>query len=192
MSPPCPRPLADEALLDWWTGEMHGVARRGVEEHLLGCDSCTRRLAALSALGEGVSDLVRAGVAPAVVTSGVLERLRRDGCAIREYRVPAGGGVHCTVGPEDRVLVVRLQAGLDAVARVDLVSRIDEGPERRIPDVPFDPGAGELIMLGPIEEIRARPVSVERMRLLAVEPGGERLLGEYTFDHTPWPGRPEA
>jgi len=187
---PCPRPLADDLLLDWWTDELDGAGRRGVEEHVLGCDSCSARLGVLVALIDGVRDLVRGG-APAVVTAGVLERLRRDGCAIREYRVPAGGGVHCTVGPDDRVLVVRLQAGLGAVSRVDIVSRIDDGPERRIPDVPFDPGAGELIMLGPIDEIRARPIHVERMRLVAVEPRGERLLGEYTFDHTPWPGRSE-
>jgi hypothetical protein len=25
-----------------------------------------------------------------------------------------------------------------------------------------------------------------RLRLLAQEPEGERLVGEYTFDHTPW------
>ena len=44
----------------------------------------------------------------------------------------------------------------------------------------------------PVDMLRAMPASVERMRLIAVEPQGERLLGEYTFDHTPWPGRAGA
>ncbi len=53
-----------------------------------------------------------------------------------------GGGVQCTVGPEDDVVLAR----------------------------------------------RAQPAHVERLRLLAVGPQGERLLSEYTFDHRPWPG----
>lgn len=192
MTRPCARPLTDDALLDWWTGEGEAAVRRGAEEHLLGCDSCTGRLGALGALIEGVRDLVRGGRAPAVVTAGVLERLRRDGRAIREYRVPAGGGVWCTVAPDDDVLVARLGAELGAVTRVDLLSRIDDGEEGRIADVPFDPSAGELIVLAPIDEVRSRPAHVERLRLVAVEPRGERVLGEYTFEHTPWPGRPPA
>jgi hypothetical protein len=28
-----------------------------------------------------------------------------------------------------------------------------------------------------------------RMRLVAVDTAGERLVGEYTFHHTPWSGR---
>ena len=32
----------------------------------------------------------------------------------------------------------------------------------------------------------ALPVSTMRMQLIAVEHGSDRLIGEYTFNHTPW------
>ena len=85
------------------------------------------------------------------------------------------------------ILTIRVE--LSGVTRLDLLSRIDDGPERRVPDLPFDAATGELTVMPQTAELRARPVHVERMRLVAVEPEGERLLGEYTFDHTPWPGR---
>ena len=61
-------------------------------------------------------------------------------------------------------------------------------PSTGFPDLPFDPSTGEVILAPSADVLRARPAHVERLRLLAVGPEGDRLLGEYTFDHTPWPG----
>lgn len=186
MTPDCVRPLPDSVLLDWWAGEEIPHHLRPVEEHLLACRACFSRAEALSALAEGVRDLVRSGRIQAVVTADVVEQLRRDGRTIREYRVPAGGGAECTVAPDDDVLVARLQARLDPPTRVDLLIRIDEGPEMRLIDLPCDSGADEVILVMPIDQIRASPAHVHRHRLMAVTPEGERLIGEYTFNHTPW------
>jgi hypothetical protein len=192
VSGACSRPLADETLLDWWAGELPSAARRLVEEHLLGCDACSPRAHVLAALAGGIRDLVVRGRVPAVVTPDVLEKLRREGRTLREYPVRAGESVQCTVAPHDDVLVARLQARVRPGTRVDLLSRIDDGEEHRIADLPNGRGADEIVLVAPIAAIRARPAHVERIRLVAVEAGGERLLGEYTFDHTPWPGRPGA
>jgi hypothetical protein len=88
------------------------------------------------------------------------------------------------------VVLARLSADLRDVTRRDLISRVDEGPEDRLPDLPFDRSSGEVILAPSADVLRSRPAQVERMRLLAVGPEGDRLLGEYTFDHTPWPGAP--
>ncbi len=189
MTAACARPLTDEALLAWWTGELPAGERGALERHLLGCPDCAVRAESLAALASGVSDLVRRGELPAVLLPGALERLRREGRRVREYRVAPGGSVQCTVGPDDDVVVARLDAELRGVTRLDLVARMDDGPERRLADVPFDPAGVELAFAPSADELRARPAHVERLRLVAVGPGGERLLGEYTFDHTPWPGR---
>jgi hypothetical protein len=188
VSVACPRPLADETLLDWWAGELSSADRRPVEEHLLACDACSTRGRVLAALAGGVRDLVVKGRVLTVVTPSVLERLRREGRTLREYRVHAGESVHCTVAPHDDVLLARLQLRVGPTTRIDLLSRIDDGEEHRVADLPIDPAAHEVLLVAPIEEIRARPAHVERVQLVAVEAGGERLLGEYTFDHTPWPG----
>ena len=190
MSRACARPLSDPVLLEWWTGEVQAPDRRFVEEHLLGCGSCAARARALSALGEGVASLVRRGRLQTVVTAEVVEQMRREGRKVREYRVDAGGGVQCTVAPDDDFLVARLQARLEAGDRLDLLSRIDDGPEFRVPDLPCISGALEVIVAEPVDEIGARPAHVQRLRLVAVGAAGERLIGEYTFNHTPWPGPP--
>jgi hypothetical protein len=188
MKRDCERPLSDPVLIEWWTGEVQGPERRFVEEHLLGCDSCSARARVLSVLAEGVASLVRIGRIQTVVTAEVVERMRREGRKVREYRVNAGGGVQCTVAPDDDFLVARLQARLEPGERLDLFSRIDDGPESRVPDLPCIPGAFEVIVAEPVDEIGARPAHVQRLRLVAVGTKGERLIGEYTFNHTPWPG----
>lgn len=185
---PCLRPASDESLLDWWTGELSAGERRSLERHLLSCQACSGRAETLAAVAGGVLGLVREGELPGVLLPGTLERLGREGRRVRQYRVPPGGSVQCTVSPDDDVVVARLGAELRGVARLDLVSRVDDGPEERLADVPFDPAGDELVFAPSAEALRARPAHVQKLRLVAVGPGGERLLGEYTFNHTPWPG----
>jgi hypothetical protein len=184
----CARPIADEALLDSWAGELRSAEGRRVEKHLFSCGECSARAGAVHELAEGVRQLVREGGLSIAVLPAVVERLHREGRRIREYRVAPGGGVQCTVGPEDDVVLARLVADLRDVSRLDLVFRVDDGPEERLADLPFDPAAGEVMFAPPADVLRAQPAHVERFRLLAVGPQGERLLGEYTFDHRPWPG----
>ena len=186
MSAACRTPVSDEMLLDWWAGELPGSERRRLEEHLLSCEACSVRAEVSSGIVQGLQDLVRRGDLPTVVMAPVVERLRREGRRIREYRLPPGGGVLCTVGPDDDVVLARLSADLHDVARLDLVSRIDDGAEHRLRDLPFDPSAGEVVLAPSVDALRRRPAHVERMRLVAVEPEGDRLLGDYTFDHSPW------
>jgi putative zinc finger protein len=188
VSGACARPVADGELLDWWAGELTPAECRRLEEHLLSCSECSSRSAAMGELANGVGALVREGALPIAVLPAVIERLHREGRRVREYRVAPGGGVQCTVGPEDDVVLARLVADLRGVSRLDLVSRVDDGPEERLADVPFDPAAGEVMFVPRADVLRARPAHVDRLRLLAVGPRGERLLGEYTFDHRPWPG----
>jgi len=188
MSGACARPIVDDALLDWWAGELAPPERRRLEEHLLSCDVCSGRAQGLRAIADGVRELVREGSLSIAVLPAIVERLHREGRKIREYRVAPGGAVQCTVGPEDDVVLARLVADLHDVSRLDLVFRVDEGAEQRLTDLPFDDAAGEVMLAPPADVLRAQPAHVERFRLLAVGPQGDRLLGEYTFDHRPWPG----
>jgi hypothetical protein len=185
---PCTAQLADETLLDWWSGELDAPEARRVERHLLSCGSCSGRVGTVAAVASGVSALVREGRLPAVLAPVVVDRLRRDGRRIREYRLAPGGTVQCSVAPDDDVVLARLRADFEGATRVDLVRYSDDGPEQRLADLPFDPASRELIYAPPADVLRAMPAHVERMRLYAVGPDGERLLGEYTFDHSPWPG----
>jgi hypothetical protein len=86
-------------------------------------------------------------------------------------------------------VVGRMQAALTGVKRVDALQSIDLGDDRaqqwRVEDVPFDPDAGEVILLPSAAELKKLPAHTLRVRLVARDEAGERPLGEYTFAHTP-------
>lgn len=190
MNRPCASPIPLATLAEYWLGELDAAREAELDEHLLGCGHCSGALQALADLGDGVRALVGAGAVRAVVTDAFLQRLAAAGLKVRQYRVPLNGSVECTVAPEDDVMVARLEAPLAGVARLDIDLLGTEGKAReRLADVPFDPAAGEVILTPHIASIRALPAGTSRIRLVAVAPDGERLLGEYTFNHTPWSGR---
>jgi hypothetical protein len=187
MSTPCDRPIDDATLADYWL-ENDPPEIDAIEEHLLGCDGCAGRLRGLAALGEGVRRLAREGVVEMVVTPSFLEKATREGLRAREYRVAPGGRVDCTVTPEDDMLVARLVADFQGLERLDIVAQEEGQPPRRIEDVPIRPQATELIVAQAMPYVRTLRHVRYRIRLLSPDAGGERLLGEYTFDHYPTPG----
>lgn len=167
-------------LVDYWFGELARDEEERFEEHLFGCAECTARLDELAALGAAVRAAFRGGAVRAVISRALLAAMQKEGLRLREYRMGPGGRVDCTIAADDDFVVSRLEAPLEGVARVDL-----ESMGQRLEDVPFDPQAGEVIVLPAAQDIRSRPAHTERVRLLAVEADRERLLGEYTFVHTP-------
>ncbi|HXG01944.1 MAG TPA: zf-HC2 domain-containing protein [Candidatus Binatia bacterium] len=182
----CAAPLDPAVLLDYWLGDLAAAEAARVEEHFLGCAACSRRLGELAALGDSVRDLARRGGVRVAVTSAFLGRLVEEGLAVREYRLTPGQSVRCTVEPGDDLLASRLVADFRGASRVDLVACDAEGREAsRATDIPVDPSASEIVLLERIDHVRALPAHVLRVRLVAPEADGERVLGEYTFVHTP-------
>lgn len=183
----CRAPLELETLIEYWLGEIDPGKEAAVDEHLLGCGECSSRLQSLVDLADGIRALVRQGSVRAVVTDAFLQRLAAQGLRLRQYRVPHNGSVHCTVAPDDDLVVSRLQAPLAGLEQVDVVLLIAGADRReRLRDVPFDPAAGELVYTNNASEVRALPASTNRVQLIAVDRQGERVLGEYAFIHSPW------
>lgn len=183
----CVEPLPVSVLIDYWLGDLAPAAEEeGVEEHLLGCASCSERLGDLVTLTKHVATLAADGVIRVVVTSAFLESLVAAGFAVREYQLVPGGSVQCIVTPADDVVAAHLRVDLRDVERVDLVSCDEEGREgNRLADIPVNPSSGEVVLLERTDQLRALPASVTRVKLVSHEATGERLLGEYTFVHTP-------
>jgi hypothetical protein len=180
----CREPLDLATLVDYWFGDLDGSDLDRVEEHLLECDACGSALRSLVATGDGVRRLAREGAFGVVVSPAFLETASRQGLRIREYRVSAGGRVACTVTADDDLLVGRLQGDFRGVSRLDLVVQVEDGPEHRVFDLPVSPSSPEVIVAQAMPALRAMPSSTMRMRLLARESEGDRLVGEYTFAHT--------
>jgi hypothetical protein len=185
VSARCPEPIATSVLVDYWFGDLSAAEQDRVEEHLMACSDCGRALRERVAIGEGVRRLASRGAFHVVVSPSFLEAASNRGLRIREYRVPPGGGVACTVTPEDDLVVSRLQGDFSGVTRLDLVSQTEGQAEQRVEDLPVDPSAPELIVAQSMPALRAMGTCVTRLRLVVPGPGGDRLLGEYTFAHTP-------
>ena len=187
-APRCAKPLEFETLVAYWLGELPAAAEAPIEEHLFACAYCTGRLEELAAVAFGVRAAVRNGAVRAVITSPLVEHMKRQGMRIREYRLAPGERVACTIRADDDAVVGRMQVSLAGVKRVDTLQSLDLGDGRvqhwRVEDVPFDPDAGEVLTLPSASALRKLPDHTLRIRLIAVHESGERPLGEYTFAHT--------
>ena len=180
----CSEPLDLATLVDYWFGDLDGPDLDRVEEHLLECDACGSVLRSLVATGDGVRRLAREGAFGVVVSPAFLETASRQGLRVREYRVPAGGRVECTVTADDDLLISYLQGDFRGVSHLDLVVQVEGGPEHRVFDLPVSRFSPELIVAQAMPALRAMPSSTMRMRLVAHESELDRVLGEYTFAHT--------
>jgi hypothetical protein len=170
------------ALVDYWLGELDEEAEAMADEHLLACEKCGACFDEVVALANGIREGFARGTVHAFVTDRFVHRLEEQGIHVREYRVPRNGSVNCTVNANDQVLVARLEALLHGVTRVDVI-REEPGPPQVYHDVPFDSASGTVLLMPRMATIRAMPSHIARVRLVSVEEQGERVLGEYVFNH---------
>ncbi len=184
----CRHPVPIETLLAYWLGETDEAATAAVDEHLLGCDACGARLDEIVALGGGVRAAVTAGLVSLFVTPDFVERLAAGGWRIRTERIARDGGVHCTIAPDDDAVAGRFEVPLAGVSRLDaIVESTLVGHAERLEDLPFDASRQEVVFMPSAAQLRRDPAHRVKVRLLAVDAAGERVLGEYRFDHRPWP-----
>lgn len=180
----CANPIDANVLSDYWISALSPEEEESVELHLLGCDDCGERLREIIALADAIGSLVRGGNVRVIVSDAFLERAARKGLRVRQYAPPLGGSVNCTVTSHDDLLIARLAADFRNVQRVDLTFTDPRGT-MRLRDIPVNPQSHEVILNESISVARAAPASVAVIQLIAVEESGDRLLGEYTFNHTP-------
>lgn len=181
----CATPLNAAVLADYWLGLVSKSEEENIEEHLFTCDECGSRLAEVIALAEEIRNLALEGSLRMVVSETFLERAQAAGKRVRQYAPPRGGDVECTVTLEDDLLIGRLAANFSEFQRVDLALCDGSGAEQmRMTDIPFRPGEGTLLLQESITYAKAMPTMVMIARLVAVDETGERLVGEYTFNHT--------
>jgi len=185
MSPTrCREPIPFELLLEYWLADPPPADADSLEQHLLECGECSAELESVVALAEAIRRLGREARLRGGVSPTILDRLERERRVIRRYRADAGGHIHCSAGAEDDLVTLELSAELAGLERVDLEYCTEDGtPVERATELPVVHG-GTVVWVEPGDAIRALPTGIIRVRLLAVEPGGERAVAEYTLHHT--------
>ena len=188
MSTPACTAVAPE-LIAYWLGELADDREAELDEHLFGCEACSARLRELVRLGDGIQQVTRAGDVHSVLTAAFIRRLQQSGLRVREYRLHPGGSVNCTVTPEDDLVIAHLHAPLTGVHRLDLLfDDVTKGARWRVEDVAFDPATDEVVLAPNVAELRGFGVVTQRVQLVAVERGTERVIADYTFNHSPYGG----
>ena len=177
-------------MTEYWLDELDEAVETRIDEHLFGCKECGVKLDEIIALAGGVRAALGQGAMRAFVTDAFVKRLAVQNVRVREYRIPRNGSVNCSVAPEDEVLVAHLEAALGGVARLDAHFYLGDAQPEVFRDIPFDPASGEVLITPKIAHLRTAPVHVSRMRLVAVDANGERVIGDYTFNHTQFVPRP--
>jgi hypothetical protein len=186
----CSSPVTLEQLLAYLLDEISSEAQASIDEHLLGCDVCGQLFDETVAMADAVRTIVGTGGVDAVLTSRFLQRLERSGVRIREYELAPNSQVRCTITPDDDLVAARLHAPLDGVGRLDvLIHNPGTHTPDRLEDVPFDPTAGEVVLAPQSAALRSLGAGVQRVELVAVEGGSDRMLGAYIFDHHPFSGK---
>lgn len=176
-----------DSLVDYWLGGPDTV-----EDHLFGCDSCTHRLGTIAALAAAIPEAMRRrGGMRLTLTAELAEHLERDGVVIRHYRPDANADVACTVAMEDDLSMSWTLADPRPDERVDLeVTGADGSLWLHAEDIPVDPAIGRIVTAVASAGLRPLPATTYHVRILAVGPAGERVLGEHTYRHTPMPAAP--
>ena len=172
-----------QALLEYWLGELDETRERSLEEHLFACAACSARLAAIVDLGAAIRREFLAGRCTFATSPPFIRQIKAAGFRVREYALPAGGSVDCTVTPEDDFVVSYLHAPLEDVGRLDLLIDDSTSGKSRANDVTFD--AEGVVAVTSTAYLRTLRRSQMRVRLVAVRGIDERVIGDYTFNHYP-------
>ena len=177
--------LSPADLLDYWLDDVEDARQHATEEHLFECAACSDRLATIVRLGAAVRrELLRGGVTFVTSMPFVLG-VKEAGWRVREYELDPGGSVNCTVTPDDDFVVAYLRAPLQDVRRLDLKIDDSTAGAHRFEDVPFDREAEGVAAVTSTAYLRTLGRNRQRVQLVAVDEAGERVLGDYTFNHYP-------
>jgi hypothetical protein len=182
----CIAPPSSETLVSYWLGDVGQEEASQLEEQLFECPACSASLQVIADLGRAVRDATSHGMLHAILPPKFIAQLRSR-LRVREYRLKAGSSVMCTVTPQDDLVVAHLEASLTDVRRLDVVTEdLSDGQAQRLEDVAFDPSSGEVVLVSNMLRLRALGVSTHRAQLQSVEGDDRRIIGEYTFDHSPF------
>jgi hypothetical protein len=105
-------------------------------------------------------------------------------CRCRSY-LPTGSERWTTSSRPDSRSTCLAAAPLQDVRRLDLIFE-GKGWRQRLQDIAFDPASGEVVFAPSVAELRKLGVTTQRAQLVAVSPEAERVIGNYTFNHSPY------
>jgi hypothetical protein len=184
MTTTCATAIADETMVDYWSGGLPVQQGEAIEEHIFSCAACAARLESVAGVAAGITSLARQGRISGIISRGTLNRLQRDGVRVRVYSLSPGDIVPCAVFANDDLVVTSLRGNFAGVDTVTL-SVTGSAPLSGVvlEDVPVTAGEGELLWAAPGSLIRQMPTSRVTLMVTAGGASGPKI-SEYVLDHT--------
>ena len=144
MSATCDAPIGWEALVAYWADDMDAAETDRIDEHLLGCGTCSAESASVAALAGALRSIL-----PPFLDHARLETLRAKGLRIRENPVHPDERKPAVFPADIDLLILKLK-GLDltAATTVGISITVEETGEVLLaePTVPFDRDSGEVLI----------------------------------------------
>lgn len=175
----CAAPLSFDTLVAYWAGDLPPLEADPIDEHLIGCATCTAAATRLASVVQALRELI-----PPVVDRATVERLRAAGTRIQEN----------SFFPDQRQSVV-FPAGLDILLhrlvgidladaeRVDVTVRSESTGQilAEVPRAPFDATEGVLIAC----QVHFRDMAADTVfEVRAITHSGAERVAIYTIPHT--------
>ncbi len=140
----CAKPVSWEQLVDYWAGDLDPATVESVDEHLFGCELCSRESERVARLAQAFRTQV-----PIVVTDEQVAALRSRGVVI-EVNAFVPNVRSAVVFPSGVDLVILRLGGMDLtdVERVHLMVKSESSGEilAEEPFVSFDREKGEVLV----------------------------------------------
>lgn len=175
----CTQRLPWAQLVDYWAGELPPEELDTVDAHLMGCATCTAESARVAAITETVR-----GLLPPVITTELLEALRRRGVRVLENPMQPGERKD-VVFPSDVDLLIHRLAELPVAnaTRVQFtLSDEDTGKiMARVEDAPFDAATRSVLVACQKHYASMPPNTVATVRVF--EASGASTEQVYTILH---------
>jgi hypothetical protein len=144
MSATCSTPVAWEELVAYWANDLDSAVVDRLDEHLIGCETCTAESARASAVIAALRTII-----PSFVDHARIEALRARGLRVAENPIRPGSRTPVVFGANTDLLVHKL-GGLDLTnaANVGITISVEETGHVIVdePTIPFDRDSGEVLI----------------------------------------------
>lgn len=168
----CASPITDQALVDFW---IEGLDAERIEEHIVTCETCTRRMQALAPVMVGAYTLRESMPLP-VLTRSQLVALRGRGVRVAERAAVPSGELAWEIDDAD-VFVLVVPVDLRDVDQVDIDYCKPDGEVMTVfPDAPIEQGDTEILIA--CDRHIATAHEAIRFRVRGMVAGVERVLAD--------------
>ena len=144
MSHVCDKPIAWDALVDYWAGDLTSAESDGVEEQLFACAGCTKAAERVARIAHTLK-----GAIPPVVSAEEAAALRARGLRVADNEFLPNVRKEAVFTKDLDVLLHRLR-GLDLVnaERVEVAVKVESTGDTIFEEMfaPFDRDRGEVLV----------------------------------------------